>query len=152
MTRVVPIRAASSARTVYGAPPRACKRPLCGTEVAPAVGRSRPPLYCSNACRKAYARERAAARAALAEAQRVAAQYGVESAVPRSPRPRSARTTATTEQLALGLIAQALALLHAEIDSGASVDALSVLNRVDEAKVQADQLLLASHAGSSRPV
>ena len=56
---------------------RVCKRPSCGNQVPQANGRSRPALFCGDSCRAGYTRERAAARAQLLEAQRLADQYEI---------------------------------------------------------------------------
>jgi hypothetical protein len=135
-----------------GALRRACKRPLCGNEIDPPVGRSRPREFCSDSCRALYQRERDQARSGLLEARRLAAQYEVDDTAGDSPRRRKAGerpadrdglSAATASYLALALVAQALESARVDMRDGTLVAADEVLARITRAKEEGDRLLQA---------
>ena len=109
-------------------PRRVCKRPACAEVVGRPTGRSRPPVFCSERCRRLYSLERASARTNLHEAQRLAEQFGIDSA-----RARSAS--------ALGVIAVELQRLQAELDAGAVISTRAAIERLTLAVRQADQFI-----------
>jgi len=125
-------------------PARVCKRPRCGNDVTPPAGRSRPALFCGERCRRAYAREKAAARAALLEAQRLAIQYEVDSPVQQRARRGSSRAPdhSQASAAALGIMGHALDHVAADLDAGAALSARTVVSRLRSAKCRADRLLL----------
>jgi hypothetical protein len=123
------------------APPLACKRPLCGRAVEQPSGRSRPREFCSDACRVRYQRERDLARAALSDAQRVAAQYGA--GAPPGPRtnPSTLESEFSASYQALSLIAQALESARNDLDDGVPLTAEVLLSTLTRAKLAGDRLL-----------
>jgi hypothetical protein len=139
------------------APPLACKRPLCGRTVEQPLGRSRPREFCTDACRVRYQRERGLARAALVDAQRVAAQYEV--AAPASPgtgsgqhrisEPRAPDPELSASYQALSLIAQVLESVRNDLDDGVLLTVETVLSRLTKAKLAGDRLLRFEKASPS---
>lgn len=116
------VRLLPTRQTGTGPLRRACRRPLCGNEIDPPSGRSRPREFCDDACRDLYQRERAQARTTLLEAQRLARQYEIDDdhrpqPVPPRSRPDPSQTPPAS-YLALALIAQALESIHIDIQDG----------------------------------
>jgi hypothetical protein len=143
------LRVLPGTTSVDSAPPLACKRPLCGREVEQHPGRSRPREFCTDACRVRYQRERDLARAALLDAQRIAAQYDVDVSAgrrpDRAPPPVSADSSVgpmpSESYLALSLIAQALESIRADVDDGMPLTIEAVVSRLTDAKLAGDRLM-----------
>lgn len=127
----------------------ACKRPLCGRAVQQPSGRSRPREFCSDPCRIRYQRERDLARAALLDAQRVAAQYEVgakpspraKSRLHQTSDPNALDPELSTSFQALSLIAQVLESVRNDLDDGVPLTAETVLSRLIRAKLAGDRLM-----------
>lgn len=131
---------------------RACKRPRCGNEIDPPVGRSRPRDFCSDNCRTLYQRERDQARNILHEARRLAVQYEIDDTaaaegstqqqgpaeLPANP---GSLPPATASHIALALIAQALESIRVDIQDGEPVLLEEALARITHAKEEGDRLL-----------
>lgn len=128
---------------------RACKRPRCGNEIDPPVGRSRPREFCSDECRTLYQRERDQARNVLLEARRLALQYDIDETVTAepsthgtgSPEGPSSSTGPSPSHLALSLVAQALESIRLDLQDGVTLDLEGVLARMTRAKEDGDRLL-----------
>jgi predicted nucleic acid-binding Zn ribbon protein len=128
---------------------RACKRPRCGNEIDPPVGRSRPREFCSDECRNLYQRERDQARNVLLEARRLALQYEIDETETAEPsahgtglpdRPSSSKGPSSSH-LALSLVAQALESIRVDLQDGVTLDLEEVLVRMTRAKEDGDRLL-----------
>lgn len=134
---------------------RACKRPLCGNEIDPPDGRSRPRVFCSANCQKLYQREREQARSNLLEARRLALQYEIDPTDNTDPVEGSSLHRGQVDQpeesgrlpvtvasyLALSLVAQALEEIRVDLQDGESVGIDEALARISRAKEEGDRLL-----------
>jgi hypothetical protein len=127
---------------------RTCRRPRCGNEIDPPVGRSRPREFCSKDCQTRYKRERVQAKNTLLEAQRLACEYGIDVVVVREPpsqpdeaHNRTPSPPVSASYLALSLVAQALESIRVEIREGIMLSRDEVLARITTAKEEGDRLL-----------
>lgn len=125
---------------------RTCRRPSCARELPRPSGRSRPPVFCTAACRRLFAREQGAVRAQLLEAQRVAEQYGLSTG--RGSKQMSDAGARRLAETVLGLIGEEIDRVQSEFDDGANLAGQAVLRRVRVARREAEIVL--KEAGVSR--